>query len=167
MKRLFILAIAALFVMMPLTSFAKVAISDGDLDAVTAEAGVSIDFTNVKVGGTTTLSSVSWGDPTGFTTGGFTNPGYFGFSNFVIGGNLLELSGTMKIDVGTSGSETKVQIVLPTTTIGGAAGANISAMVRAYTSADLSASAAQKGGTISLYGFSTQVTGTMTIYAHD
>jgi len=167
MKKLLMLTIAALFVMMPLASFAKSAISDKDLDAVTAEAGVSIDFTNVKVGGTTTLSSISWGDPTGFTTGGFTNAGYFGFSNFAIAGNLLELSGTMKIDVGTSGSETKVQIVLPTTYVGGQAGMNVSALVRAYTSADLSNTSAQKGGTVSLYGFSTQITGTMTIYAHD
>jgi len=45
--------------MMPVASFSKIAITDEELDAVQAEAGVSLAL-NVTVGGVTKLSSISW-----------------------------------------------------------------------------------------------------------
>lgn len=151
--------------MTPVASFSKIAITDEELDAVSAEAGVSIVFTNVTVGGVTKLSSISWGDPTGFT--GYTSPGYFGFENFTITGNLAEISsGTMNIDVGSSGTTTRVNMMLPTVTLGGAAGANISAWLKADLTAGLNSANAAEGGVISIRGFSTQVSGTITLYAH-
>jgi hypothetical protein len=158
------LAVIALFVMVPFASFTKTTISDEDLDAVTAAAGVSLTFTNVTIGGTTTLSSISWGDPTGFT--GFTQPGYYGFQNFAISGNLAEISGIMNIDVGTSGTSTRLNIVLPAITIGGAAGMNIQAWMMADTQANLGSANVAEAGIISIRGFSTQVSGTISIFAH-
>ncbi len=150
--------------MMPVASFSKIAITDEELDAVQAEAGVSLAL-NVTVGGVTKLSSISWGDPTGFT--GYTSPGYFGFENFTITGNLIEVSGgTMNIDVGSSGTTTRVNMLLPTVTIGGAAGANISAWMKADLTAGLNSANAAEAGIISIRGFSTQVSGTITLYAH-
>ena len=151
--------------MTPVASFSKIVITDEELDKVQAEAGVSIVFTNVTVGGVTNLSSISWGDPTGFT--GYTAPGYFGFQNFTITGNLAEISsGTMNIDVGSSGTSTRLNMVLPTVTLGGAAGMNIAAWMKADTSAGLNSANAAEGGIISIRGFSTQVSGTITLYAH-
>jgi len=170
MKRFLTLAVAVLFVMMPLVSAtARTVISDSDLDTITAEAGVSIEFTNLSVGNTSTLSSISWGDPSGFT--GYTTPGYFGFSNIAISGNLARigqtgvagLSNTMVIDVGNSGNVTKIFIVLPTITLGTA---NISGWMLADRTANFSSPSFSEGGILSLNGFSTQITGTVAIYGH-
>lgn len=164
MKRFLTLAVIALFVMLPLVSFARTAISDNDLDDITAESGVSIEFTNLSVGNSTTLSSISWGDTSGFT--GYTTPGYFGFKNVDITGNLVKIaSGSMNIDVGTSASgETKVFLVLPTITLGTA---NISAWVMADKTANFTSASFSQGGIWTMNGFSTQITGTVAIYAHD
>ena len=51
MKKISILVITALLVISPLALFAKTAISDNDLEDVTAETGVSIAFNNVTVVG--------------------------------------------------------------------------------------------------------------------
>ncbi|HPX31334.1 MAG TPA: hypothetical protein PKW92_09650, partial [Smithella sp.] len=69
MKRLILLAIAVFWVMTPWVSSAKTVISDDELDAVIAEQGVSINFTTLTVGGTTTLTAASWGDSDGFGSG--------------------------------------------------------------------------------------------------
>lgn len=161
MKRFLILAVIALFVMLPLVSFARTVVNDNDLDAITAESGVSIEFTNLSVGNTTTLSSISWGDPSGFT--GYTTPGYFGFTNLVISGNIVKIpSGTMNIDVGTSATgDTKIFMVLPTITLGTA---NISGWMMADRVSNFTSASVSEGGILTLNGFSTQVSGTVAIY---
>jgi hypothetical protein len=165
MKRPLMLTIVVLFVMLPLAAFAKSIITDKDLEAVTAEAGVTITFTNVSVGGSTALSSMAWGDPSGFT--GYTGTGYFGMSNWTVTGNLAEISSsTMLIDVGTSGTTTKIQMVLPTINIGGSSGVNMLTYLKTAYDGSLTANAAV-GGFIDVRGFRTQASGTLTIYAHD
>ncbi len=166
MKKPLMLTIVALLVMMPLAVFAKAIITDKDLEAVTAEAGVTIVFTNVAVGGSTALSSISWGDPSGFTD--YTYTGYFGMSNWTVTGNLSEIASgqMMLIDVGTSGTITKINLVLPTIRIGGASGVNMLTYLKTAYDGTLTANAAV-GGFIDVRGFRTQASGTLTIYAHD
>ena len=59
MKKVLLLAVVALFVMMPLASFAMTAISDSDLNAITAQEGVSIYLNNITVSRLSMV--VSWG----------------------------------------------------------------------------------------------------------
>jgi hypothetical protein len=165
MKRFLTLAVIALIIILPAESFSRSAISDKDLDDITAEEGVSINLINVSVGGTTTLTSFSWGDTSGFTPG-YTTAGYFGFKNVSITGYLANVtSGAMNIDIGTGGSESKVIIVSSPVTLGTA---TISGWLMGdrYATLDNTATYAQ-GGILSVNGFSTVVSGTMMIYAHD
>jgi len=172
MKRFLTLAFIVLFIMLPAASaLARTAIDNNELDAITAQEGVSIDFSNASVGQTTTMTSISWGDTSGFT--GYTTPGYFGFKNLDITGNLMRIgygsdatANRMTMDVGTNSStgETKIIIVLPTITLGTA---NISGWVMADRTSTFSSPSFSQGGIITLNGFSTQVTGTVAIYAHD
>lgn len=163
MKRFLMVTVIALFVILPLVSFARTAITDQDLNEVTAEAGVSIDFTNLIVNpGNPALTTISWGDTTGFT--GYTTPGYFGFSNIVITGNLLRIpSGTMNIDVGSAGTETKIGIVLPPITMGTT---NITVWIMADRSSTFASGSQSQGGLITVTGMTTTITGTVAIYAH-
>jgi hypothetical protein len=158
------LLIMTLIIMMPLASFAKVvAITDQDLDAVTAEQGVSINFTALTVGGTTALSSISWGDTDGFT--GYLTAGYAGTNAITITGSLAKLDGTMVIDVGTSGtgsSATRINIQLPTVTLGAM---NVAATLK-LASSDSFPTGAGELGAINMVGFSTQVTGSCQVFAH-
>ncbi|MGA2781780.1 MAG: DUF6160 family protein [Smithella sp.] len=62
MKKTLILVLIAVFVMIPLASFAKTAISDSELGTVTGEAGISIDFSSII--GISNIFSTSWGVPT-------------------------------------------------------------------------------------------------------
>lgn len=171
MKRFLTLSVIVLLVMLPLVSFAKTVINDKDLEAVTAEAGVSIEFTNLKVGNNaTTMTSISWGDTTGFSPN-FTTAGYFGFSNIVITGDLTQigqsadssLSNTMHIDVGTSGAQTKVNIILPTITMGTT---NVTVFVMADRSPTFNSGSQSQGGVIDIRGYKTTITGTVALYAH-
>ena len=74
MKKILALTVIALFVMMPFASFAKTtAVSDSDLGAVTAQSGVSIDFSNLTISNVS-ISAQSWGDTDGFGT--YTSPGW-------------------------------------------------------------------------------------------
>jgi hypothetical protein len=166
MKKPLMLTIMALLVMLPLVVFAKSAITDKDLDAVTAEAGVTISFTNVSVGGSTALSSMAWGDPSGFTA--YTGTGYFGMSNWTVTGNLAEIANgqSMTIDIGTSGTITKIQLVYPTISLGGTSGVNMLTYLKTAYDGALTANAAV-GGYIDIRGFRTQMSGTLTIFAHD
>jgi hypothetical protein len=61
MKKTLILVLIAVFVMIPLASFAKTAMSDSELGTVTGKAGVSINFGSI-IG--INISSTSWGVPT-------------------------------------------------------------------------------------------------------
>lgn len=170
MKRFLTLAFIVSWILLTaLPVLAGTVIDNKELDTITAQEGVSIDFSKVSVGNVTTMSSISWGDTSGFT--GYATPGYFGFKNLDITGNLMTIghgsdatANRMRIDVGTGGGETKVIIVLPTITLGAA---NISGWVMADRTADFSSTAFSQGGILTMNGFSTQVTGTLAIYAHD
>jgi hypothetical protein len=165
MKRIFVPGIMILFVamlmMMPRVSSAKTVVADQDLADVTAEAGVSIVFDKVTMGNNaTTLTSLAIGDPNGFT--GYTAAGWGGISNVTTAGNVTVMDGTMNIDIGTSGTSTRMQIVLPTMTMGTM---NITAMVKAGTTGDLTASS-NVLGVLDMRGFSTVTTGTIQVFAH-
>jgi len=160
MKRVLMIGIVALLIMMPLASFARTVISDNELSDVTAETGVSIVFTNVIVGNTTTLTSMAWGDADGFGTT-YNSWGWMGINNVTITGTIASLSGTMNIDVGSSGTLTRMNIDLPAMTLGTM---SMNATMLLSTSAALSSGNVL--GYIDLRGFSTQVSGSMQVYAH-
>lgn len=167
MKKPLMLTIVALLVMLPLVAFAKSIITDKDLEDVTAEAGVTIVFTNVSVGGSTALSSMAWGDPSGFTQ--YLGTGYFGMTNWTVTGNLAEIASgqSMNIDIGTSGTVTKIQMIMPTISIGGTNGVNMLTYLKTGPDGSLSGSGVAVGGYIDIRGFRTQMSGTLTIFAHD
>jgi len=97
-------------------------------------------------------------------TDSFTSAGYFGFRNFVTSETMLiQLSGTTSIDVGSSGTQTALNIVLPTTAINTGL-ANITAPLVVSTAKDLPGS--QIVGILDVRGFSTRMTGSMQVYAH-
>ena len=48
MKKVLLLTVIALFVMMPFASFAKTALSDSDMSAITAQEGVSIYMNTIR-----------------------------------------------------------------------------------------------------------------------
>ena len=133
MKRILMLAMIVAFIMIPLMSFAKTAISDSDLGAVTAQTGVSILFNQFTIS-SLSLSKISWGDNDGVpnqgvSDTGYTIAGYLGANGVTMTGNIIEFNstnpGTMNIDVGTSGATTAMKIDLGSITLGGAAGMNI------------------------------------------
>lgn len=175
MKRILMLAMIVAFVMIPLVSFAKTAISDSDLDAVTAKAGISIVFTNLTIS-SLSLSKISWGDSDGVPDGdsvftGYASKGYIGATDITVTGNLINYTGAMNIDVGTSGtgvSATRLNIALPDEiTIGGAAGMNITATLKLGDTKTLDNGAyAPALATIDIKHFQTFVSGTVTVFAH-
>jgi hypothetical protein len=67
MKKSLALAVIAVFVMIPLVSFARTAISDSELGSVIAQQGVSIEFGSLTLNNTS-LTSMAWGDAGGFTS---------------------------------------------------------------------------------------------------
>jgi hypothetical protein len=64
MKKTLILILIAVFVMIPIASFAKTAISDSELSTVTGEAGISISIDFSSIIGISNIFSTSWGVPT-------------------------------------------------------------------------------------------------------
>jgi hypothetical protein len=60
MKKTLILVLISVFLMIPLASFAKTALSDSELSTVTGQAGISIDFNSII----SNIFSISWGVPT-------------------------------------------------------------------------------------------------------
>ena len=101
MKRFLTSAILALFLMMPIASSAKTAISDSDLDAVTAQEGISITFNNVTITSATSLGVLSWGDADGFSS--YLSAGFADMANITVtAGNAAVINGDMLVDVGTN-----------------------------------------------------------------
>ena len=120
MKKILVFAIITLiFVTMPFMSFAKTPISESEMDAVTAQEGVTLDFDNAAgnlMGGSVNVTNVfpsviSYGDSDGFT--GYTGAGYIGLSNISAALQTVSISDLMTIDVGSSGTLTKLNIGLP------------------------------------------------------
>jgi hypothetical protein len=111
MKKVLLLAVVALFVMMPFASFAMSTISDSDMSAITAQEGVSIYVNNVTLTGITMTASWGQSNLSGFptTSGGtqaiasdpFANAGYAGA---VISVGNISVNGLLTIDVGTNTS---------------------------------------------------------------
>lgn len=176
MKRILMLAVIAIFVGMPIASFAKIAISDSDLDALTAQAGINICFTNFAISSAVTAGKMSFGDSDGlgsveplgpYYTNSYGSAGYMGMNNIVITGNLVFMNGTMNVDVGTSGGKTELNIVLPSSVIiGGSSGMNITANVVLDSAKALNSGVSGSLATLGIQGFSTFVTGTVTVFAH-
>jgi hypothetical protein len=158
MKKL-IFIVAALLVMMPLASFAKTVISETELAELTAQQGVTISFAGLSISNVS-LSVQSWGDSDGFT--GYLSSGWVG-AGVSMTGNVVGLSGTMTIDVGSSGTLTAVQIGLPSVNIGSTSFA-IDQIIKLASSKTLSGT--QTLGTSYMSGLTATVTGALTITAH-
>ncbi|KQC11547.1 MAG: hypothetical protein APR62_09685 [Smithella sp. SDB] len=161
MKKSILLAIVAIFIMIPLASFAKTAISDSELGSVTAQEGVTIEFVNLTLNNVS-LTSFAWGDSGGFT--GYTGAGWVGLGNVTINGDLVVMNGPMVIDVGTNGT-TRVNIALPTISLGGTAGVNVTASIKLDSTSALSGANAT-AGVLDIQGLKGQITGSLQVYAH-
>ncbi|KUG22520.1 hypothetical protein ASZ90_007696 [hydrocarbon metagenome] len=157
MKRILLLTVIAVFVMMPFASFAKTAISDSELGAVTAQTGVTIDFTDFRLG-SISIGTISWGD-NGFGST-YTGEGWVGQS-LTLSDNAVNITGTMDIDVGTSGNRTAIGIKLPTINVTG----NVEMVVKLAADKTLTTNAGILG-TSYISGLSINPSGTLIIYAH-
>jgi len=119
MKKVFTsLVILCLLVMMPFCSFGKTVISDKELQDMTAQEGVTINFSCFTVGAIS-IDVQSWGDSDGCTAcGGYSTVGWVGAS-VDMSSNFVSMTGNMTIDVGSSGTRTALVIGLPTLNLAG------------------------------------------------
>jgi hypothetical protein len=157
MKKVLLLAVLAVFVMVPFTSFAKSAISEGDLAAITAQEGVTINFDNFTVGAIS-IDVQSWGDGNGFT--GYAGAGWVGAS-IDLSSNFVQISNSLTIDVGTSGAVTALGIGLPTLNLAG----SMTQIITLAADSALSVNATVLG-TSYISGLSMSPSGTLVITAH-
>ena len=157
MKKILLLTVIAVFVMMPFASFAKTAITDSELGAVTAQTGVTIDFSQFQLG-TIAIDTVSWGDAGGFTD--YTGDGYVGAS-LALSDNAVNITGTMDIDVGTNAGTTAIGIKLPTIKVEG----SVDAVVKLAADKKLTTTAGTLGA-VYMSGININPSGTLIIYAH-
>ena len=164
MKKVLVLAIIALFVMVPFASFAKTAVSDSDLGAVTAQEGVTIEFNGLAIS-SVNIDVQSWGDADGFSS--YLGAGFVGAA-INMTGNVVSLSGNMTIDVGTNATNggTAVKIGLPTVGIGAGNPLNITQVIKLASDKTLTASGVSTLGTMYMGGLTATVTGGLTIKAH-
>jgi len=164
MKKILLLTVIALFVMMPLASFAKTAISDSELGAVTAQTGVTIDFTNLGLALTpTAYPAISWGDD-GFGTT-YTAEGWVGANITELSNATVGISGTMDIDVGTNAGTTAIGIKLPATIKVGVDAVTMA--VKLAADKGLATNAGTLGTAyISNLKLNVATSGTLAIYAH-
>jgi hypothetical protein len=158
MKKI-ILIVTALLVMLPLASFAKTVISESELAELTAQQGVTITFSGLAISNVA-LAVSSWGDADGFTA--YTASGWVGTA-ITMTGDVVALSGSMTIDVGSSGTLTAVRIGLPTVSIGSST-FQVDQVVKLSTTKTLSGT--QVLGTSYMSGLTATVTGALTITAH-
>ncbi len=159
--RFLTLAVIFALVMIPAVLSARTVISDNDLSALTAQTGVSINFSSLSVSNVS-ASIQSWGDNDGF--GSYSAAGWVGAS-MALTGNVVGLSGTMNIDVGTSGTQTRLKIDLPTVTIGAGGGLAQDQTIKLAADKTLSTGA----GTLGLQyqaGITATINGSIQIYAH-
>jgi hypothetical protein len=85
--------------MMPFASFSKTVISDSELENLTAESGVTFQSSNITVN-SLNLTSTAFSGSDGFA--GYANACYARFSDVDTTGNMVEFSGAMNTDIGTS-----------------------------------------------------------------
>ncbi|MDM7986888.1 MAG: hypothetical protein QUS13_06125 [Smithella sp.] len=152
-------AVLAMFLMVPM-SFAKTAITESDLAAVTAQEGVTINFDCFTVGAIS-IDVQSWGDSDGCTTcGGFTSTGWVG-AEIDMSSDFVTISGDMTIDVGTnSGGVTALAIGLPTLNLAG----SMTQIVKLANNAQLTGGSVL--GTAYMSGLSVSPSGVLIIHAH-
>jgi hypothetical protein len=120
MKKVLLLAVVALFVMMPFASFAMSTISDSDLNAITAQEGVSIYLENISVSGMT--MTMSWGQSNVSSLSGTAISGFAFDAGGFIGADVtvgnVGINGLLTIDVGVNtslahGYSSSTQTVIP------------------------------------------------------
>lgn len=158
MKKVLLFAVLAMFLMVPM-SFAKTAISESDLAAVTAQEGVTINFDCFTVG-SISIDVLSWGDSDGCSScGGYTAAGWVG-ATIDMDTNFVNIEGNMTIDVGTSGTQTALIIGLPGLDLAG----EMTQVVKLGSSENLSGAAVM--GTAYMSGLSVSPTGQLIIHAH-
>lgn len=158
MKKVLLFAVLAMFLMVPM-SFAKTAISESDLAAVTAQEGVTINFDCFTVGAIS-IAVQSWGDSDGCAgCGGYTAEGWVG-ATIDMSDDFVNIKGNLTIDVGTSGTQTALIIGLPTLNLTG----EMTQIVKLGSSANLSGAAVM--GTAYMSGLSVSPTGQLIIHAH-
>ena len=160
MKKVLLFAVLAMFLMVPM-SFAKTAITESDLAAVTAQEGVTINFDCFTVGAIK-VEVQSWGDSDGCTTcGGYTSSGWVGAS-IDMSSDFVTISGDMTIDVGTNtGDVTALAIGLPTLNLKG----SMTQVVKLANTKDLLTSPGVLG-TAYMSGLSVSPSGVLIIHAH-
>jgi hypothetical protein len=162
MKKVVLFAIIAMFLMVPL-SFAKTAITEKDLADVTAQEGVTINFSCFTLGAIK-IDVQAWGDSDGCSacaSGVYTNAGWVGAS-ITLASNFVTLGGNMTIDVGSSGTKTALVIGLPSLTLGG----DMTQIVKLGTAAGNMATSTQVLGTSYMSGLSMSPSGYLIITAH-
>ena len=158
MKKVLLFAVLAMFLMVPM-SFAKTAISESDLAAVTAQEGVTINFDCFTVGAIS-IDVQSWGDSEGCSgCGGYTAAGWVG-ATIDMSDNFVTLTDDMTIDVGTSGTQTALIIDLPGLDLAG----EMTQVVKLGSSKNLSGAAVM--GTAYMSGLTVSPTGQLIIHAH-
>ncbi len=160
MKKVLLFAVLAMFLMVPM-SFAKTAITESDLAAVTAQEGVTINFDCFTVGAIK-VEVQSWGDSDGCTTcGGYTSSGWVGAS-IDMSSDFVTISGDMTIDVGTNtGGVTALAIGLPTLNLKG----SMTQVVKLANNAQLTTGVGVLG-TAYMSGLSVSPSGVLIIHAH-
>ena len=158
MKKVLLFAVLAMFLMVPM-SFAKTAISESDLAAVTAQEGVTINFDCFTVG-SISIDVQSWGDADGCATcGGYTAAGWVG-ATINMSTDFVNIEGNLTIDVGNDGTKTALIIGLPTLNLDG----SMTQVVKLGTAADLTGAAVM--GTAYMSGLSVSPSGKLVIHAH-
>ena len=136
MKKSIMLAVISILLMMPSVSFAKIAISDVDLAAITGQVSISIDMSKRWPLNNVSNLSIVWDDADGFTN--YTAPGYFGTKDLTITGETTKFNGIMTLDITYTNGVTVVKAATPEITIGGTTGMNIDATIKLGTDNTLS-----------------------------
>jgi hypothetical protein len=135
MKKSIMLAVISILLMIPPVSFAKIAISDGDLAAITGQVSLSIDMSKRWPLQNVSNLSIIWDDANGFTS--YTDPGYFGTTDFAITGETTKFgsgdNGIVLIDITYNNGVTVVKAATPEIIVGGTTGMNISATLKLGT----------------------------------
>jgi hypothetical protein len=159
MKKVLLFAVLAMFLMVPM-SFAKTAISESDLAAVTAQEGVTINFDCFTVG-SISIDVQSWGDSDGCAgCGGYSAAGWVG-ATIDMSTDFVGIEGNLTIDVGTSGTQTALVIGLPTLNLAG----SMTQVVKLSSDPDLDVNSGVLG-TAYMSGLSVSPSGKLIIHAH-
>ncbi|GAB6269002.1 MAG: hypothetical protein PHW12_05195 [Smithella sp.] len=136
MKKSIMLAVISIVLMMPQVSFAKIIISDGDLAAITGQDSISIDMSKLRPLRNVSNLSIIWDDADGFSE--YTDPGYFGTTDFTISGETTKFNGSVTLDITYNNGVTLVKATTPEIIIGGTTGMNIDATIKLGTDNTLS-----------------------------